>query len=168
MQLNIATTYAITVSSSMRKTKSATDKTTDEALPKWAEDEIKSVQFGEPEILTRTGYILDIYENDFKIDIQLYEALPDGRTIIEGLNVPRSSQIVDFMKGVVYEFKIKMFHGSLSSKLIELLRTKFAIEMDTIYRFDLEEIQMMDVESDLPSMPPSSDGEDEDGEDGKG
>jgi hypothetical protein len=153
----------------MGKTKSASSRSSeDEALPKWAEDEIKSVQFGDPEILTRTGYILDIYENDFKIDIQLYEALPDGRTIIEGLNVPRSSQIVNFMKGVVYEFKIKMFHGSLSSKLVELLRTKFAIEMDTIYRFDLEEIQMMDVESDLPSMPPSSDGEDEDGEDGKG
>ncbi|MDF2770424.1 MAG: hypothetical protein K0S91_3262 [Nitrososphaeraceae archaeon] len=152
----------------MGKTKSASSRSSeDEALPKWAEDEIKSVQFGEPEILTRTGYILDIYENDFKIDIQLYEALPDGRTIIEGLNVPRSSKIVDFMKGVVYEFKIKMFHGSLSSKLVELLRTKFAIEMDTIYRFDLEEIQMMDVESDLPSIPPSSDGEDEDGEDGK-
>lgn len=152
----------------MGKTKSASSRSSeDEALPKWAEDEIKSVQFGEPEILTRTGYILDIYENDFKIDIQLYEALPDSRTIIEGLNVPRSSKIVDFMKGVVYEFKIKMFRGSLSSKLVELLRTKFAIEMDTIYRFDLEEIQMMDVESDLPSMPPSSDGEDEDGEDGK-
>lgn len=152
----------------MGKTKSASSRSSeDEALPKWAEDEIKSVQFGDPEILTRTGYILDIYENDFKIDIQLYEALPDGRTIIEGLNVPRSSKIVDFMKGVVYEFKIKMFRGSLSSKLVELLRTKFAIEMDTIYRFDLEEIQMMDVESDLPSMPPSSDGEDEDGEDGK-
>lgn len=152
----------------MGKTKSASSRSSeDEALPKWAEDEIKSVQFGEPGILTRTGYILDIYENDFKIDIQLYEALPDGRTIIEGLNVPRSSKIVDFMKGVVYEFKIKMFSGSLSSKLVELLRTKFAIEMDTIYRFDLEEIQMMDVESDLPSMPPSSDGEDEDGEDGK-
>ncbi|MCC2648894.1 MAG: hypothetical protein K0R16_1697 [Nitrososphaeraceae archaeon] len=130
----------------MGKTKSASSRSSeDEALPKWAEDEIKSVQFGEPEILTRTGYILDIYENDFKIDIK----------------------IVDFMKGVVYEFKIKMFHGSLSSKLVELLRTKFAIEMDTIYRFDLEEIQMMDVESDLPSIPPSSDGEDEDGEDGK-
>jgi hypothetical protein len=152
----------------MGKTKSASSRSSeDEALPQWAEDEIKSVQFGQPEILARTGYILDIYENDFKIDIQLYEALPDGRTIIEGLNVPRSSKIVDFMKGVVYEFKIKMFRGSLSSKLVELLRTKFAIEMDTIYRFDLEEIQMMDVESDLPSMPPSSDGEDEDGEDGK-
>jgi hypothetical protein len=71
------------------------------------------------------------------------------------------------MKGVVYEFKIKMFHGSLSSKLVELLRTKFAIEMDTIYRFDLEELQMMDVESDLPSMSPSSDGEDEEVDDGK-
>src|SRR5215211_7879146 len=153
----------------MGKTKSASSRSSeDEALPKWSEDEITLVQFGEPEILTRTGYILDIYENDFKIDIQLYEALPAGRTLIDGLNVPRSSQIVDFMKGVVYEFKIKMFHGSLSSKLVELLRTKFAIEMDTIYRFDLEEIQMMDVESDLPSMPPSSDGEDEDGEDGKG
>ena len=152
----------------MGKTKSASSRSSeDEALPKWAEDEIKSVQFGEPEILTRTGYILDIYENDFKIDIQLYEALPDGRTIIEGLNVPRSSKLVDFMKGVVYEFKIKMFHGSLSSKLVELLRTKFAIEMDTIYRFDLEVLQMMDVESDLPSMSPSSDGEDEEVDDGK-
>ena len=152
----------------MGKTKSASSRSSeDEALPKWAEDEIKSVQFGEPEILTRTGYILDIYENDFKIDIQLYEALPDGRTIIEGLNVSRSSKIADFMKGVVYEFKIKMFRGSLSSKLVELLRTKFAIEMDTIYRFDLEELQMMDVESDLSSMPPSSDGEDEEEEDGK-
>jgi hypothetical protein len=153
----------------MGKTKSASGRSSeDEALPKWAEDEIKSVQFGQPEILTRTGYILDIYENDFKIDIQLYEALPDGRTIIEGLNVPRSLKIVDFMKGVVYEFKIKMFHGPLSSKLVELLRTKFAIEMDRIYRFDLEELQMMDVESDVPSMSSpsssSSDGEDEEEE----
>ncbi len=146
----------------MGKTKSASSRPSeDEALPKWAEEEIKSVQFGQPEILTRTGYILDIYENDFKIDIQLYESLPDGRTIIEGLNVPRSLKIADFMKGVVYEFKIKMFRGPLSSKLVELLRTKFAIEMDTIYRFDLEELQKMDVESDLASMPPSSDGEDE-------
>jgi hypothetical protein len=146
----------------MGKTKSASSRSSeDEALPKWAEEEIKSVQFGQPEILTRTGYILDIYENDFKIDIQLYESLPDGRTIIEGLNVPRSLKIADFMKGVVYEFKIKMFRGPLSSKLVELLRTKFAIEMDTIYRFDLEELQKMDVESDLASMPPSSDGEDE-------
>ena len=47
----------------------------DEALPKWAEDEIKSVQFGEPEILTRSGYILSVYEDVWKIDLQIYEAL---------------------------------------------------------------------------------------------
>jgi hypothetical protein len=60
-----------------------------------------------------------------------------------------------------------MFHGPLSSQLVELLRTKFAIEMDRIYRFDLEELQMMDVESDLHSVSStSSDGEDEE-DDGK-
>src|ERR671933_1862766 len=115
----------------MGKTRSASSKSPgDEALPAWAEEEIRSVPLQEQETITRTGYILDIYENDFKIDIQLYESLPDGRTIIEGLNVPRSLKIADFMKGVVYEFKIKMFRGPLSSKLVELLRTKFAIEMD--------------------------------------
>ena len=84
----------------MGKTKSASSRSSDdEALPQWAEDEIKSVQFGQPEILTRTGYILDIYENDFKIDIQLYETLPDGRTIIEGLNVPRIFEDSRFYEG---------------------------------------------------------------------
>ena len=56
----------------MGKTKSASNRTKDqdESIPKWAEDEIKSVQFDQPENLTRTGYILDIYGNDYKIDIQ--------------------------------------------------------------------------------------------------
>ena len=110
-----------------------------------------SVQFGEPEIIVRTGYILDIYEKDYKIDIQLYEALPDGRTIIEDLDVPKSMKISSFMKGFVYEFKIKMFRGPLSVKLVELLKIKFALEMDAVYRFEMQELQMMDVESDQPS-----------------
>jgi hypothetical protein len=125
----------------------------EETLPRWAEDEIRTVQFGEPEIITRTGYILDIYEKDYKIDIQLYEALSDGRTIIEDLDVPKSMIISSFMKGFVYEFKIKMFRGPLGAKLIELLKTKFALEMDAIYRFELQELQMMDVESDQPTTP---------------
>lgn len=123
----------------------------EETLPRWAEDEIRTVQFVEPEIITRTGYILDIYEKDYKIDIQLYEALSDGRTIIEDLDVPNSMMISSFMKGFVYEFKIKMFRGPLSAKLVELLKTKFALEMDAIYRFELQELQMMDVESDQPT-----------------
>jgi len=123
----------------------------EETLPRWAEAEIRTVQFVEPEIITRTGYILDIYEKDYKIDIQLYEALSDGRTIIEDLDVPKSMMISSFMKGFVYEFKIKMFRGPLGAKLVELLKTKFALEMDAIYRFELQELQMMDVESDQPT-----------------
>jgi hypothetical protein len=125
----------------------------EETLPRWAEDEIRTVQFEEPEIITRTGYILDIYEKYYKIDIQLYEALSDGRTIIEDLDVPKSMVISSFMKGFVYEFKIKMFRGPLGAKLVELLKTKFALEMDAIYRFELQELQMMDVESDQPTTP---------------
>lgn len=133
----------------------------DQSLPKWAEDEIKSVQFEKPEEILRTGYILDIYEKDFKIDIQVYEAMPDGRTIVEGLDVPKNMKISEFMKGFVYEFKINFFTGPLSAKVVDLLKTKFALDMQAIYKFELKELQMMDVESDLPSSSSS----DEDSED---
>ncbi len=132
----------------------------DESLPKWAEDEIKSVQFGAPEILTRSGYILAVYEDAYKIDLQIYEALSDGRTIIEGLDVPKNLKISDFLKGFIYEFKIKMFKGELSSKLVELLKSKYNLDMNAIYRFELEDLQLMDVESDIPTS--TSNGEDED------
>jgi hypothetical protein len=146
----------------MGKTKSASSRSSEEeALPIWAEDEIRSVQFKQPEVLTRTGYILDIYEKDFKIDIQLYESLPDGRTIIENLDVPRSMNIGTFMKGFVYEFKIKMFKGPLSTKLVEFLKAKYGLEMDAIYKFELQELQMMDVESDLPSTSSSEEADEE-------
>jgi hypothetical protein len=132
----------------------------DEPIPKWAEDEIKSVQFGAPEILTRSGYILAVYEDAYKIDLQTYEALSDGRTIIEGLDVPKNLKISDFLKGFIYEFKIKMFKGELSSKLVELLKSKYNLDMNAIYRFELEDLQLMDVESDIPTS--TSNGEDED------
>jgi hypothetical protein len=133
----------------MGKTKSTSNRTKDqdESIPKWAEDEIKSVQFDQPENLTRTGYILDIYGTDYKIDIQLYESLPDGRNIIEGLDVPRSMKMDDFLKGYVYEFRIKMYRGPLSQKVTEFLQTKFDLDMKMIYKFELEELQLMDVES---------------------
>jgi hypothetical protein len=137
-----------------------------EALPKWAEDEIKSVNFGDPQTVSRTGYILDIYEKDFKVDIQVYEPLPDGRTIVEGLDVPTAMKISEFMKGFVYEFKIKMYKGKLSSQLADLLKSKYALEMDSIYRFEMEDLQMLDVESDVAkssnesSADPDNDGGD--------
>lgn len=133
----------------------------DESLPKWAEDEIKSVQFGDPEILTRTGYILTVYEDVWKVDLQIYEALSDGRTIIEGLDVPKNLKISEFLKGFIYEFKIRMFKGELSSKLVELLKSKFNLEMNAIYRFELEDLQLMDVESDVQAPASTADDEDE-------
>lgn len=133
----------------------------DESLPKWAEDEIKSVQFGEPEILTRSGYILSVYEDVWKIDLQIYEALSDGRTIIEGLDVPKNLKISDFLKGFIYEFKIRMFKGELSSKLVELLKSKYNLDMNAIYKFELEDLQLMDVESDVQASANTAEDEDE-------
>jgi hypothetical protein len=127
------------------------DSSQEEGLPKWAEDEIRSAQFGQPEVITRTGYFLDIYESDYKVDIQVYEQMPDGRTIVEGLDVPKSMKMSDFVKGFVYEYKIKVFMASLSPKVVELLKTKFDLDMRAIYRFELQELQLMDVESDLPA-----------------
>jgi hypothetical protein len=151
----------------MGKTRSSSSRSTsDEALPAWAEDEIRSVPLEEQETITRTGYILDIYEKDSKIDIQLYESLPDGRTIIENLDVPNSIDISSFMKGFVYEFKIKVYTGELSGKVVELLKTKYGLDMDRIYKFELQQLQLMDVESDqaLSSSSSFSTPEEEDGE----
>lgn len=150
-----------------RSTRAArTSQDEPEALPKWAEDEIKSVNFGDPQTVSRTGYILDIYEKDFKVDIQVYEPLLDGRTIVEGLEVPTTMKISEFMKGFVYEFKIKMYKGKLSSQLADLLKNKYALEMDSIYRFEMEDLQMLDVESDVAkSSNESSADSDDDGGD---
>jgi hypothetical protein len=139
--------------------RSMKDGASEDSLPKWAEDEIKSVQFSEPEILTRSGYILAVYEDVYKIDLQIYDALSDGRTIIEGLDVPKNLKISDFLKGFIYEFRIKMFKGALSSKLAELLKTKYNLEMNAIYRFELEDLQLMDVESDIQTTTSTSEDE---------
>jgi hypothetical protein len=115
-------------------------------LPKWAQDEIKNVKFGKPESLTRTGYILEIYDKDYKMDVQLYEEVEDGRRIIT-LDLPKKFKTADLMKGVVYEFTFSSAKAPLSKKLVELLKKEMEIEMDAIYQFDLIQLEAMDVDS---------------------
>jgi hypothetical protein len=144
-----------------RAKKADASESAQEALPKWAEDEIKSAQFGNPEVLTRTGYILEIYDKDYRLDIQVYEPMPDGRVIIEGISLPKTVKINDLMKGFVYEFKINLYTAPLSDKVTELLKAKFGLDMKAIYNFEVKELALMDVESDMPA-PSSSEEGDED------
>jgi len=39
-----------------------------EDIPQWVTDEIQNAKFEKPTTLKRTGYILEIYEDDRKID----------------------------------------------------------------------------------------------------
>lgn len=116
-------------------------------LPKWAQDEIKNVKFGKPESQTKTGYILEIYDKDMKIDVQLYEEVEDGRRIIN-LDLPKKVKPVELMKGVVYEFTFDAMKAPLSKKLVDLLKKEKEIDMDTIYQFELTNLELMDVSSD--------------------
>lgn len=116
-------------------------------LPKWAQDEIKNVKFGKPESQTRTGYILDIYDKDMKIDVQLYEEVEDGRCIIN-LNLPKKVKPMELTKGVVYEFNFNSIKAPLSKKLVDLLKKEREIDMDAIYQFDLTNLELMDIGSD--------------------
>lgn len=117
-------------------------------IPKWAQDEIKNAKFDKPEPITRTGYILEIYDKDLRIDAQVYEALEDGRKIIEGMNLPKKIKPASLMKGVVYEFAINSYKAPLGKKVIEFLKKDMDIDMDAIYQFELTGLELMDVDSD--------------------
>src|SRR6476646_4695500 len=128
--------------------KAGKSKSEENGLPEWAENEIKFANFQEYDVINRTGYFLDINEEKKKADIQLYESLPDGRTIIEEIEISDRIKISDLMKGFVYEYKIKISKSKISEQLSELLKTKYQLDINEIYKFDLAHSQMMDVESD--------------------
>lgn len=128
--------------------KGARSKTEENGLPEWAENEIKFANFQEYDNINRTGYFLDINEQKKKADIQLYESLPDGRTIIEEIEISDKTDIKELLKGFVYEYKIKISKANISEQLSELLNKKYQLDINEIYKFDLEDAQMMNVESD--------------------
>jgi hypothetical protein len=122
-------------------------------IPSWAQDEIKIAKFDKPESITRTGYILEIYDKDRKIDAQLYEAVEDGRRIVT-MDLPKKVKAEDLMRGVVYEFTFNSAKAQLSKKLVEFLKKEMEIEMEAIYQFELTNLELMDVDSDSASGEP--------------
>ena len=112
-------------------------------IPKWVADEIKNAKFGKPKKLIKTGYVLEIYDADNKIDAQLYEPVDDGRHIVP-LDLPNNIKLGDLQKGAVYEFVFNSLKAPLDKKVVEYLKTEKEFDMDAIYQFVLQKIKLID------------------------
>jgi len=119
-------------------------------IPDWVSDEIQNAKFQKPEQLKRTGYILEIYSNDNKIDAQLYDPVEDGRHIVT-MDLPKKIKFSELEKGVVYEFTFDQHKAPLSKKVTEFLQKEKEIEMAAIYQFDLTSLELLDVGSSEPA-----------------
>ncbi|MGH1521005.1 MAG: hypothetical protein ACRBB2_01340 [Nitrosopumilus sp.] len=115
-------------------------------IPDWVSDEIQNAKFKKPEELKKTGYILELYNEDNKIDAQLYDPVEDGRHIVT-MDLPKKIKIGDLEKGVVYEFTFDQHKALLSKKVSEYLEKEKEIEMNAIYQFDLKSLDLLDVGS---------------------
>jgi hypothetical protein len=115
-------------------------------IPEWVTNEIQNAKFEKPEELKRTGYILEIYGSDNKIDVQLYDPVEDGRHIVT-LDLSKKIKILDLEKGVVCEFIFDQHKAPLSKKTVEYLQKEKEIDMNAIYQFELKEMELLDVGS---------------------
>ena len=115
-------------------------------IPDWVSDEIQNAKFKKPEELKKSGYILEFYYEDNKIDVQLYDAVEDGRHIVT-MDVAKKIKIDNLLKGEVYEFVFDQHKAPLSKKVSEFLEKEKEIEMKAIYQFDLKSLELLDVSS---------------------
>ena len=118
-----------------------------EEIHEWVTDEIQNAKFKKPVEMKNTGYILEFYYEDNKIDVQLYNGLEDGRHIVT-MDVIKEIKIDDLLKGEVYEFIFEQHKAPLSKKVTEFLEKEKEIEMSAIYQFKLKSLELMDVNSD--------------------
>ncbi len=112
-------------------------------IPQWVTDEIRNAKFGKPSEETRTGYILEIFESDNKMDVQLYEPTDDGRHIVT-MDFAKNIKISELQRDVVYSFKFDQLKASLSKEVVEYLHTEKEIDMDAIYQFELKGLEIID------------------------
>ncbi len=121
-----------------------------EDIPDWVSDEIQKAKFKKPEQVKGSGYILEIYDADNKIDTQLYDPVEDGRHIVT-MDLPKKIKSSDLQKGVVYEFTFDQHKAPLSKKVAEFLQKEKEIEMAAIYQFELKSLELLDVGSSEPA-----------------
>ena len=117
-----------------------------EDIPDWVSDEIQNAKFKKPEQVKGSGYVLEIYDADNKIDAQLYDSVEDGRHIVT-MDLPKKIKSSDLQKGVVYEFTFDQHKAPLSKKVTEFLQKEKEIEMSAIYQFELKSLELLDVGS---------------------
>jgi len=117
-----------------------------EDIPEWVSNEIQSAKFEKPVSVTKSGYVLEIYEGDEKIDAQLYESVEDGRRIVT-MDLPKKIKSAELEKGAVYEFTFDSLKAPLSKKTVEYLSKEKEIEMSAIYQFELKSLELLDVDS---------------------
>ena len=125
-------------------------KKKEDEIPEWVTDEIQNAKFKKPEKIKGSGYILEFYYDDNKIDVQLYDAVEDGRHIVT-MDVAKGIKIDDLLKGEVYEFVFDQHKAPLSKKVSEFLEKEKEIEMKAIYQFELKSLELLDVGSSKPA-----------------
>ncbi len=74
------------------------------------------MKFEKPVSVTKSGYVLEMYEGDEKIDAQLYKPVEDGRHIVT-MDLSKKIKSADLKKGAVYEFTFDSLKAPLSKKL---------------------------------------------------
>lgn len=121
-------------------------KKKEDEIPDWVTDEIQNAKFEKPEEIKKTGYILEFYYQDNKIDAQLYDPVEDGRHIVT-MDVAKKIKLDDLVKGEVYEFVFDQHKAPLSKKVSEFLEKEKEIEMNAIYQFELKSLELLDVGS---------------------
>ena len=119
-------------------------KKKEDEIPEWVTDEIQNAKFKKPVEIKSSGYILEFYYDDNKIDVQLYDAVEDGRHIVT-MDVAKDIKMDDLLKGEVYEFIFDQHKAPLSKKISEFLEKE--IEMKAIYQFELKSLELLEVGS---------------------
>ena len=121
-------------------------KKKEDEIPDWVSDEIQNAKFQKPEEMKKSGYILEFYYEDNKIDTQLYDPVEDGRHIVT-MDVAKKIKLDDLLKGEVYEFVFDQHKAPLSKKTSEFLAKEKEIDMNAIYQFELKSLELLDVGS---------------------